>query len=462
MSCILTFDLGTTYFKACVFNDAGELRGCARLPTPIDQPQPGFAQIDPSHFHQAIHQLACQLQTLCPDDWQRIKYISFATQANSFLLMDALDQPLTPIIVWTDRRAQNLVRDVEPAIITPDFYQQTGVARFSEHFLPAKLHWLGQHEPKVWQTAKRICQISDYLTLWLTGEHVTEAGMAALSGLVDIHRLTWREKCIAQLGFDRLHWPAVTRAGRNIGALRPDAAEALNLPRDCQLILGCLDQYAGAIGAGNVQPGGVSETTGTVLATVGLADKFDATPSTTVFQGPAFHPGWYFRMVFGSVAANLLEAYRRRHAPDVSYTQLDEQAAAVPADCDGLLLDHEASVRANEPIFLNEKPSHTHGHRVRAILEAVALTLVEQVEQLHSEAAPAVIRSVGGAAASDLWMNIKAKRLGATMLTIACPEPTCLGAAVLAAAPMHQVSIAELAEQWVRIDRVYKPQEVYL
>ena len=48
-----------------------------------------------------------------------------------------------------------------------------------------------EHHPDIWPQAHRLFMISDYLSYWMTGRHVSEAGMAGLSALVDIHRLDW-------------------------------------------------------------------------------------------------------------------------------------------------------------------------------------------------------------------------------------------------------------------------------
>ena len=49
-------------------------------------------------------------------------------------------------------------------------------------------------------------------------------------------------------------------------------------------------------------------------------------------------------------------------------------------------------------------------------------------------ALPGEIRCAGGAARSDLWLQIKADVLGVATAATVCPEPTSLGAAVLAKA----------------------------
>ena len=194
--------------------------------------------------------------------------------------------------------------------------------------MPAKLLWLQDHSPDVWKRTNRVCLISDYLTILMTGKHVTEAGAAGLTGLVDIHRCQWYPEMIDRFDIKLRHLPPIVRAGTDLGPIDPRAAERFGLPASCRFVVGCLDQYAGAIGVGNVEPGLVSETTGTVLATVRCADRFAAMPDNAIYQGPAFREGLYWQMAFGQISANYLHWYRDRlpDRPDFdSLTTLAEQ-----------------------------------------------------------------------------------------------------------------------------------------
>ena len=78
----------------------------------------------------------------------------------------------------------------------------------------------------------------------------------------------------------------VVRAGTDLGPITAEAARRFGLPPACRCVVGCLDQYAGAIGVGNVEPGMISETTGTVLSTVECADRFARRPAPRCFRGP--------------------------------------------------------------------------------------------------------------------------------------------------------------------------------
>lgn len=456
MGNILTFDLGTTYFKAVVFDEQGKIRALARRTTPTEQPQPNYSEIPIDRFHETIIKLVDDLRQQAAQDVANVLALSFATQTNSFVLLGDADQPLTNIILWTDQRARNQDWPGPKILNSPDYYARTGLPRLNPKFMLAKLYWLKTHQPKLWAQARRVCLISDYLTLWLTGRHATEAGTAGLTGALDIHTLQWHEPTLSTLDIDPDWMPDVVRAGTDLGPLTSQAATDLQLPADCRFVVGCLDQYAGAIGAGNVTPGNLSETTGTVLACVRCSDKFKPAFIEGLVQGPAFEPGLFFQMVCGNISANVLEAYRNSLPDQPSYEVLTDEASRVPPSADGLRLD-VSTAGTGPPAFIGRQPQHGRGHEVRAILEAVAEALSDQIAVLCGSTLPTSLQSVGGAARSDLWLQTKADKVQIPVIAPECPEPTSLGAAMLAFCALKKTPLKELTQHWVRVRRTLTP-----
>ena len=226
----------------------------------------------------------------------------------------------------------------------------------------AKLLWLQEQSPEIWRRASKLCLISDYLTLLLTGKHVTEAGAAGLTGLVDIHRCQWYPEMLARFEIDELRLPAIVRAGTDLGPIDPQAAQRFGLPASCRFVVGCLDQYAGAIGAGNVETGMISETTGTVLATVQCADRFAEQLGPAVLQGPAFREGLYWRMAFGEVSANYLEWFREQLPDRPDFDQLIALAEPIEPGAEGLRLRTDVGLSSPEKVFDGLTAHHTRGH----------------------------------------------------------------------------------------------------
>lgn len=456
MARILVIDLGTSYFKTALFDREGRLCGVCRAPTPIRPASDGLVEIVPAAFEQAVADgigtIAQQAGGL--DD---VQAVTFATQTNSIVLLDRNRRPLTPIVLWPDRRASQIEDEVRRRGRLSGFRAATGVPQLGYQFMVARLLWFRRHEPTTWARLDKLCLISDYLTLLLTGRHVTEAGAAALTGLVDIRRCQWWPEMLSAFEINPSCLAEVARAGTDLGQVDAEAARRFALPASCRVVMGCLDQYAGAIGAGNFEPGSLSETTGTVLATVRCTDRLTADLDAAVFCGPAFAEGLYYQMVFGETSANYLDWYRQQLPDQPSFECLGELAGKVAPGAGGLRLRTNVPMTRLADVFEGMTEPHCRGRAVRCIMEAVAYALRDQVRALAGEDRPTEIHSAGGAARSDLWLQIKADVLGATTMTTQCPETVSLGAAILAEAGLSGRGVPSVGRQWVRLGPPHRP-----
>lgn len=418
-------------FKVCLFDESLRLIARHSLAVPVVASEPGRCELPVREFERSLDSAIRELSRDC-GGLGNVTKICFASQANTFTLLGDKDSPLVPFLIWSDQRAQNESAFLQEFTGRADFYHTTGIAQLDGHFMVAKLRWLQQHSPALVEQMHRLCTLSDYFVWRLTGNFLTEAGLAGLTGLVDIHRLDYRRDALNQLHLSSEQLPLIVRAGSDAGVLRREIVDHWGLSADCRLVMGCLDQYAGAIGAGVTFAGGVCETTGTVLATVRCAREFAENATAGVFQGPSFAPGLYYQMVFSSLSAGILERYRNRLPDRPPFDELDRLAAEVPMGAEGLQFDRGAILDHSLDLFLGRTAIHGRGHEVRAILEAVAQELKQQLATLCGDESPAAIKSCGGAARSRLWLDIKRDHVGCSVEPVDCPEPTSLGAARLA------------------------------
>jgi xylulokinase len=101
--------------------------------------------------------------------------------------------------------------------------------------------------------------------------------------------------------------------------------------------------------------------------------------------------------------------------------------------------------------------SHTRAHFARAIMEAIAFTLKQNLEYVGDKGIDE-IRITGGGASSPLWANIKANVTGKVLKTLSESETACLGTAILAAVGVGEyASVSEAAEAVVKTKGEYKP-----
>lgn len=454
---VLTLDLGTTNFKACLFDEHGQLVALHRQSPVLAQNLPGTWELNPRVFFDTVQNIIHEVGRQSPTGLNAVEAITFATQANSFILLDQNKQPLTPLILWPDARATEL--DIDWHAWEPkNFRKRTGIPQLPYPAIPPKLVWLRTKRPDIYARAAHICNISDFLTLALTGQQVTEAGVAGLSCLLDIKSIEWWPEMVAKLQLDPCVLGKVVRAGTDLGPILPEVAEKLGLPNRCRFIVGCLDQYAGAIGVGNIRAHRVSETTGTVLATVTCAHHVAEDLDPAIFQGPGFMPDFYFRMSFGSTSANLLEWYHDQLPDRPDFSTLSHEASLEPYGAGDLTILPYVENLPIDSCFARIPPKARRGQVVQAIMHAVAHALDGQVKALCTRGMPQEIRSAGGAARSDLWLQIKADILKIPFIATACDEPTSLGAAILAGQALGLGSVPELCSQWIRQRATFQPK----
>jgi xylulokinase len=157
------------------------------------------------------------------------------------------------------------------------------------------------------------------------------------------------------------------------------------------------------------------------------------------------------------------------------YDVLTEGADSVPAGSEGVVhVPH--FVGAGAPhwnpqargVFAGLALGHTRQHMIRAILEGVSYELRTNLDVMRSLELPASeVRVTGGAARSEVWMQIQADVLDIPVIRTEMEEATALGAAILAFTGVGVFkSAAEAATSMVKTQEPLKPtsanRDVYL
>src|SRR5207245_10692698 len=135
-----------------------------------------------------------------------------------------------------------------------------------------KIGWLAAHEPDEYARTARLCLPHDYLTLWLTGEFVTEPGDASGTAYFDVRTRRYSEVVLVAID-DRRDWvrtlPRIAQSLSVVGVLRSEAAGVLGIAAGIPVSAGGGDNMCAAIGCDVVAEGPVAVslgTSGTALA----------------------------------------------------------------------------------------------------------------------------------------------------------------------------------------------------
>ena len=457
--------MGTSYFKAGLFDTNGVLRGLGRKFVEKDTGNGDKCELPVDYFWSLLLQCLSDAYRQAKAKPEDVRAVSYSSQANSFLLLDNSDEPLTPLILWPDKRVKEPDSTVRGIFQRSDFQRITGMGiSLPPQLSIAKIRWLQKNQPSLWGQVKRIMTISDYLVFGLTGETVGDMGTASLLGLLDIQKCKWWDDTLQILELDKQQLSKPVRPGTTAGTITKEGARRLGLSSGIPFIAGGLDHHIAAIGAGLGEYTDMSESTGTVLACVNCREEYF--PKKDICITPGLSNNHYFQMAFDENGANSLEWYQKQYAPGLSIPDLLDMAADIKIGSEGLVASPCTGSYKNPDGFINVKQSHQHGHFVRAILESTALSLTGIVDKLVSEKNPNKIVATGGGARSTLWRQIKADLLGIEFTVTECSEPACLGAAMFAAVAIGRFNnIREASSEWIKNKEIVMPnpdnQEFY-
>jgi xylulokinase len=247
-----------------------------------------------------------------------------------------------------------------------------------------------------------------------------------------------------------------------VGELTSVSATRCGVPAGTPVIAGAGDTATGALGAGIVRTGQLLDTAGTAAVLLGAVDAFrpDDRHGLMIMRGAL--PGQWLPLNYvagGGLALHWLEGLTTAPAGAAtgaapSLEQLLADAAAVAPGADGLLfVPHmEGRVAPHDPGmrggWVGLGFGHGRGHLARSVMEAVAFeyaTYLRSMQRLHPNVTFDVVRAIGGGSRSDLWNGIKADVLGIPVDRVRIDETATRGAALLAAAGLGLVDLADVA-----------------
>lgn len=415
----------------------------------VDNLPPGWHEQRPESWWPAtVH---CIRSIVGRVDPAAIAALSIDSTSGSVLFLGAFGRPLRPAMMYNDARAVDQAKRINEAAV--DFIARHGF-QFGSSFALAKVLWVKENEPQVFEKARVICHPADYLAGRIRGDfRITDTSNALKMGC-DLFDGTWPEFITQSLGIPSEKLPRLVSPGQATGTVCESAARELGLNENTVVVAGCTDGTAGFLASGASDEGHWASVLGTTLVLRGISRSIVKDPVGRVYCHR--HPdGWWLPGAACTVGGECLAT----HFPNRDLTQLDRLAAKCEPDTHDLIC--YPLVRRGERFpfvnpaaegFTSREPlNDVELHR--ACLEGVAFVerwAMEVFAELGANVSGPVY-ATGGGAKSDLWLRIRAAVLGRDLLV---PEHSgCeFGAVALAAAP----SLGGVSEACRRIVRIAK------
>ncbi len=439
MKYLLGIDFGGGASKATLLSETGEILATNTREYPTLYPKAGFAEQNPQDWVQVtIENISAVLKKsgIRP---QEIAAISLDAATHTAVILDENFQVIRPAIYWTDTRSvqevaylkENYASCIEKQVLhSPDTIWS----------LPALL-WIKNNEPENWKKVRKIMFSKDYVRHFLTGDYVTDFIEAEGSMLFDVNTMAWSQALCGILDINPQLLPHVVKPTDIAGTVTKEAAGLTGLSEGTPVLCGTTDTVMEVFASGAVSKGDMTIK----LATAGRICVVTDTPY------PCRHLVNYSHVIDGlfypgTGTKSCAASYRWfRDTFGEAYAKLDEMAEKIGIGCDGLVfhpyLNGELTPYANPNLcadFVGIRSHHTKAHFARAVLEGVAMSMLDcklTLEKLNiSHADSAVI--IGGGGKSPLWRQMISDALGIKLVEMKYSDSS-FGSAMLAGVAVH-------------------------
>lgn len=259
MGYVIGIDVGSQSAKAVLVDGDGAELANTSVSYGMGYPASGWAEQDPASWEQALGESVRELRTMTGD---RPRRRDDARAGLSGRRARRPDEDLRPAIIWLDRRATHQSATLSEAAGEAALVARTGLNPDASHVAPQAM-WLRDVEPTIYSATRWLAPVGGHLNGWLTGEVVQDHANASCTLLYDLISRDWCQELVDHAGLDMARLPAIRPSCEVIGQLRPQAADALDLPRSCCVAVGTGDEHAAALGAGALAPGIVVDVAGT-------------------------------------------------------------------------------------------------------------------------------------------------------------------------------------------------------
>ncbi len=434
---LLGIDIGTASTKGVLATADGTVVSTATVPHGMSLPRPGWAEMDPaSVWWDDV--VAVTRALLAGHDAAAVAGVCVSGVGPCLALTDAELRPVRPALLYgIDMRATAEIDELTARLGAERIVERGGTALSTQAVGP-KMLWVRRNEPQVWRAASRWYNSSSYVAAALTGEYVLDHHTASqCDPLYDMHTGDWAHDWAGDIA-GHLAMPRLVHPSEIVGTVTAAAAEATGLRLGTPVAAGTVDAWAEAFSAGVRRPGDLMLMYGSTMFFVQVLPSMRSHPLlwTTAGVDPGSHT-----LAAGMATSGSLTAWLRDLTGGADFATLVEEAAAVPAGADGLLvLPYFAGERT--PIFDPKARGviagltlrHRRGHLFRAAYEGIAFGVRHILDFLDTAAGPAErIVAVGGGTQGGLWTQIVSDVTGRPQLVPAQTIGACYGDALLAA-----------------------------
>lgn len=429
---LLGFDVGSSSVKASLVDvETGAMAATAFFPeheAPIKAVRAGWAEQDPQMWWDNAKLALKKIMADTGATGEDIQAIGISYQMHGLVCVDRNGKALRDAIIWCDSRAvpygERAFQDLGPDFCLRNLLNSPG------NFTAAKLAWVKENEPKIYEQIYKIMLPGDYIAMRLTGEMNTTIGGLSEGMFWDFAQKTPAKFLLDYYGFASDLLPQVVPTFDIQCRVSHEAAAELGLKEGTPVAYRAGDQPNNALSLNVFNPGEIASTAGTSGVVYGVLGETGYDPKSRV--NTFAHVNYTQEQTRLGVllcinGTGILNAWVRRNiAPEgLGYADMNGLCEQVAVGSDGVsvipfgngaerVLENRETGCSIHGLDFNR---HTRAHILRAAQEGIVFSFCYGMEIMRQMGMD--IRKIHAGRAnmflSDTFRNTLASTSGATI-----------------------------------------------
>lgn len=392
---LLGLDVGSSSVKASLVNiETGKAEASAFYPekeAPIKSLRQGWAEQDPEMWWENAKLALRKTMNDTGVKGEQIKAIGISYQMHGLVCVDKNMQKLRDSIIWCDSRAVAYGNEAFDSIGHDKCLSH--LLNSPGNFTAAKLAWVKENEPEIYDKIYKIMLPGDYIAMKLSGEAGT-----TISGLSEGMMWDFKEKRIADFllnhyGFSKDLIADIVPTFGIEAQVSKRAAEETGLQEGTPISYRAGDQPNNAVSLNVFNPGEIASTAGTSGVVYGVLGKtgYDTKSRVNTFAHANYTTEQERLGVLLCInGTGILNAWLKRNiaAEGISYDEMNEMAAKVPVGSNGITVIPFGN--GAERVLENKNPgaailginfnNHTRENIIRAAQEGIVFSFCYGME----------------------------------------------------------------------------------
>ncbi len=340
---LLGYDIGSSSVKASLVSiETGKSVASAFYPdseAPIKALNPGWAEQEPDDWWTYLKNVTAKVMQMSGAKGNEIEAIGISYQMHGLVCVDKNGKALRPAIIWCDSRAvpygDKAFREIGKGQCLTNLLNSPG------NFTAAKLAWVKENEPKIYEKIDKIMLPGDYIAMRLTGTTCT-----TVSGLSEGMMWNFKENEVADFlldyyGFSKSLIPEIRSTFSEQGRISIAAAKELGIEAGTPVTYRAGDQPNNALSLNVFEPGEIAATAGTSGVVYGVNGSVNFDPQSRVNTfAHVNHTNKQTRLgvLLCINGTGIQNAWTRRNImlEGLSYGDMNKIAQSIPVGCDGV------------------------------------------------------------------------------------------------------------------------------